>query len=490
VSIILSSSTAVSVVQYKKFNVNTRNVTSTWDHYWERCVGSGHASLAMRADYQEQLRKTHRDLGFQQVRFHGLFVDDMSVVLPATDGKSKYMFSFFNIDRIFDYLLSIGMKPLVEISFMPTLLASGNSTWSHYNANITPPKSEKDWSDLIVAFARHLIDRYTLEEVSTWSFEFWNEPNCCFGNNIFFNGTRDDYFNLFKITSRALKSVNSKLRIGGPATAMSEWIPEFLKYCTENQVEFDFISTHEYPTDPPGPQTRTFFSNTIKKTRQIVGPKIPIYYTEYDDGYNDMTAYSAAFVVYQNYMLNNVVDALAWWPFTDIFEEAGLYPDPYNNEWMPVDGLMNVYGIPKPNYRAFQLLHWSGNQLVETTPNLFNSDVETVGVFAVTGNQTSIFIVNWNVKNQPIDDAVVTVTVTGTKSTKAVVYLIDEMNANAYPTWVELGSPSYLNPKQVNVLNKASELVAKDIQIQSIDSDTIQFEIKVPGNTVANVVLL
>lgn len=182
---------------------------------------------------------------------------------------------------------------------------------------------------------------------------------------------------------------------------MSSWIPDFLAFCKGNDVPFDFVSTHEYPTDPPGPQTRTFFIDKLQATRDTVG-NIPLCYTEYDDGYNDATSYSAAFVIYQNFLANGVVDVLSFWLFSDIFEEGGLYPQPYSTTWMPVDGLMNVYGVPKPNYRAFQLLHWTGSTLVETTPNTFHNDNETVGVFAVTGSNTSIFIVNWNVMHQPI----------------------------------------------------------------------------------------
>lgn len=69
--------------EIKSYEVNISNTTAEWVHYWERCVGSGHAALSLRADYQSQLTQTTLDLGFKQVRFHGLFVDDMSVVLPG-----------------------------------------------------------------------------------------------------------------------------------------------------------------------------------------------------------------------------------------------------------------------------------------------------------------------------------------------------------------------------------------------------------------------
>lgn len=66
--------------------VNPQNITAEWTHHFENCVGSGHAALALRADYQQQMRQARADIGFKQVRFHGLFVDDMSVVLPAEGG--------------------------------------------------------------------------------------------------------------------------------------------------------------------------------------------------------------------------------------------------------------------------------------------------------------------------------------------------------------------------------------------------------------------
>src|SRR5690606_19757538 len=97
-------------------------------------------------------------------------------------------YSFFNIDSIFDFLLSIHMKPLVELSFMPEMLASGTSTIMHYKGNTTPPKSLSEWSNLIVALAQHLVDRYGAQEVRTWMFEVWNEPNL-----DFWTGTQAQY---------------------------------------------------------------------------------------------------------------------------------------------------------------------------------------------------------------------------------------------------------------------------------------------------------
>ena len=108
-------------------------------HFWEHTVGSGHATMALRADWRPQLRRG-RGLGFRHVRFHGLLSDDMSTLVSYYD---SVIYSFFNADQIVDFLLSIGMKPFVELSFMPGALASGSHTVFHYRGNVTPPKDYK-----------------------------------------------------------------------------------------------------------------------------------------------------------------------------------------------------------------------------------------------------------------------------------------------------------------------------------------------------------
>jgi len=111
--------------------------TTPLPHFWEHTVGSGHAPLALRADWQTQLKKAHSELGFRHVRFHGILSHPMDTLICQNE---EFLYSFFNADQIFDFLLSIGMKPFVELSFMPVALASANKTVFHYNSNVTPPK--------------------------------------------------------------------------------------------------------------------------------------------------------------------------------------------------------------------------------------------------------------------------------------------------------------------------------------------------------------
>src|SRR5687768_12031071 len=214
-------------------------------HCWEHTVGSCHAPMALRADWQQQLRRCHSELGFRYVRFHGLLSDDVGTVVKRNDGL---VYSFFNTDQIIDFLLSIGMRPFVELSFMPTALASGSKTVFHYCGNVTPPKDYRQWSLLIHTLVGHWVDRYGIREVAEWFFEVWNEPNL----RAFWTGTRKDYFKLYQVTANAIKTIDPSLKVGGPATARDEWIEEFLEFCKTANVPVDFVSTHHYPTDALG----------------------------------------------------------------------------------------------------------------------------------------------------------------------------------------------------------------------------------------------
>src|SRR4030095_4351652 len=191
------------------------------NHSWEHTVGSCHALLALRSDWREQLDLSHQELGFKYVRFHGLLCDDVG---PFTIQNEKPLYSFFNVDSLIDFLLFIGMKTFVELSFMPVGLASGVKTVFHYRGNVTPPKNYRDWEKFIRKLIDHWSVRYGSKEVREWYFEVWNEPNL----KAFWAGTKKDYFKLYEYTAAAIKNVDSGFRVGGPATAKNEWIEEFL----------------------------------------------------------------------------------------------------------------------------------------------------------------------------------------------------------------------------------------------------------------------
>ena len=221
--------------------IHSNTIKGDFHHVWEACVGSDRAAVAFRQQWLSDLERAKKELGMRSVRFHGLFDDEMGV-WPVGSKTPNFLY----VDIVIDSLIERGLKPFVELSFMPGNLASGSRTAFFYRGNITTPKEMPQWGELIRAFAQHCIDRYGLAEVSTWNFEVWNEANLPF----FWSGKQADYFELYKESATALKSVNKGLKVGGPSTARAAWVGDLLEYCAANQVPIDFVSTHVYPEDP------------------------------------------------------------------------------------------------------------------------------------------------------------------------------------------------------------------------------------------------
>ena len=239
-----------------KFTIPANAPAKPFHKHWQFCVGSGHAAMAMRTDYCEQLKQIHDELGIERVRFHGIFSDDMhtydtmSTVMPMPGSEQVpfYENSFRLPGLVYDNVLKAGMKPFVELSFMPSPMAKRPTRGTFYwKPCIAPPKDEAQWQAYIQKFVRFLLNRYGKEEVETWFFEVWNEPDL---KTPFFDGTQEDYFRLYEITAKAVKAVDDKLKVGGPATSNSKWVAAFVDYCKAHDAPVDFITTHQYAGDP------------------------------------------------------------------------------------------------------------------------------------------------------------------------------------------------------------------------------------------------
>ncbi len=430
-----------------------------FEHVWEHTVGSDHAPMALRADWQAQLGRCRRELGFRYVRFHGLLSDDMGTLVRD---KGKLLYSFFNADQIIDFLLSIGMRPFVELGFMPTALASGSKTVFHYRGNVTPPKDYKQWSTLIHRLVGHWVERYGIREVAEWFFEVWNEPNL----KAFWTGTQRDYFKLYRVTADAIKRVDPSLKVGGPATARDGWIEEFLEFCDTRHVPVDFVTTHHYPTDALGHEdddTETQLANGqrgvlrewAQDTRRRAG-QLPVYYTEWNASSNPRDPrhdepYAGAFVAKTALEASDLVKAYAFWTFSDIFEENPFPSVPFHGGF----GLLNLQGIAKPTYRAFELLHKLGTERL-----VVEGLHETVDAWVTrTRAGISALFVNHALPRHSITPARVRIhLVHAPEPSGAWVERIDEDHANAKRRWQTLGAPEYLDSATVEQLHEASRL--------------------------------
>ena len=458
-------------------------------HFWEYCVGSGHATLALRADWQAQLRQCHDELGFQHVRFHGMLDDDMGTLIDQDDAL---LYSFHNLDQIHDFLRSIDMRPVVELSFMPLALSSGGQTVFHYRANVTPPADYNRWATLVSKLASHWIDRYGASEVTRWPIEVWNEPNM----SGFWTGSQQDYFRLFEVTHKALKHVHPGLTVGGPVTAQDAWIEDFLSFCGKAGVAPDFISTHTYPTDAfgkPGDDTRKQLSEGhlgVLRERAVSVRKqagtLPLYYTEWSTSSNPRDElhdepYAAAYIIQAMLNMGSLVDAYSYWTFSDIFEE----------NWMPSKafqggfGLMTIHGVPKPAYRAYEILHGLGTEKLHV-----DGAHDTVQVWMVRGDTSaSVIIVNLALPDHPVQRETVNLEFFHLPTVEcAQLRCIDADHANAKATWQLQGEPRYPNVDEVAAMIDASRMKAEGVQVR-VDGKTAVIELTVQPQSVTAIEL-
>lgn len=346
-------------------------VKGAFNRYASLCVGAGRAGEVLRHAFLKHLEEGVRDCGFSYLRFHGIFHEDMGVY--GEDEKGRPRCSWQYVDMVYDALLERGIKPFVELSFMPSALASGDKTVFWWKANVTPPKDYDKWGSLIFAFVKHLEERYGREEVASWYFEVWNEPN----HPAFFGGTRQDYFRLYEVTARAVKAVCPGYRVGGPATAAGDaWISEFIAFCHDNRVPSDFVSTHIYGVEGAFDEfgdsvlylskNRKLIPDQVRevcaKVKASPMPDLEIHYTEWSSSYSSRDPvhdhYSqAAYILRHLKGLEGLVASMSYWTLSDIFEEVGPPQTPFHGGF----GLINAQGLKKPSHYAYAFLNRLGD---------------------------------------------------------------------------------------------------------------------------------
>lgn len=487
--------------------------------HWQFCVGSGRAHLALRTDYTRQLAFIHDTLGIQRVRFHGIFNDDMCTrtnlsQLYQVEGANEFQeVNFHACGVAYDNVLAAGMKPFVELSFMPDSLAdSDRHGVFFYSPNICMPADMEAWREYIQKFIRYLLHRYGAEEVRTWFFEVWNEPDI---QVVFFNGKRDDYFRLYEATVRAIKDVDAALRVGGPATSGSKWISSFLQFCKAHQVPVDFVTTHQYAGDPlggvedqgegldeerrardggwaerlqrmgeklktaedkqllsglrailPDPSEEREIPNNVFRTNSEIVKRqaggLPVYYTEWNENaafssYTNDTRKVAAYVVKVALETADFVDGSSIWCFSDLFEEFHPFAEQFHGGF----GLLTQDGIPKPAYYALKMLADAPAQRLDLGRE---ATLGEVGIAAFRDeSQTQVLLFRQKMKNEdgPAEDVTLRLEC-GKRPNRVTVKRIDEDHGNPLKLWEDAGRPQDMNRSEVECLKQRSAVTEEE----------------------------
>jgi len=469
----------VSTATNERFiSADLNKVKGDFNTMFKECIGAGRANEGLRADWQQQLAYVKRNCDFKYIRMHGLLTDDMGVYTEDKNGNPEYNYQY--IDVLFDYLQSIGMKPFVELGFMPKALASGSNTIFWWRGNVTPPKDYNKWAGLIKNLTAHFSERYGAEEVKTWYFEVWNEPNLSPG---FWSGTQAEYFKLYQYSANAIKSVNKDFRVGGPATAGAAWVPEMIEFCSRNAVPIDFISTHTYGVeqgflDEYGHSGTVLSKNPMAVSGDIINsrkqitnsalPNLQLHYTEWSSSYTPAdpihdSYHEAAYILQKIKQVGSAANSMSYWVFTDIFEEAGPRFTPFHGGF----GLLNTQGINKPAFYSYKFM----NQLGKT--ELSNDDSAS---WICTDGKGNVQMLLWDFTNTLPKDSVnnqayyirdlpakpkgeVKLNISGLSkgNYKLEIYKVGYRANDAYATYLSMNKPNQLTKQQVEQIKKQND---------------------------------
>jgi xylan 1,4-beta-xylosidase len=476
-----------------------------------RVIGAGRANEGLRADWQEQLATLQREIGFQYIRMHGILNDDMGVYTEDSHGNPQYNFQY--VDALYDALLKLHIRPFVELTFMPSKLASGPQTVFWWKGNITPPKDPAKWSALIRAFTAHLKARYGEDEIGQWYFEVWNEPDL---HNLFFTGTVDDYLALYKDTAEAIKAECPACRVGGPASAMPWKFEEaFEQYIVAKNVPADFVSSHSYGVTKgfldaegnagtildPAPDS---VSGRMKHSRELIQhsgrPNMELHFTEWSSSYTPTDYlhdqyHEASFILDKIKRASPYVDSMSYWTFTDIFEENGPRFTPFHGGF----GLMNLEGIRKPAYFAYRFLHQLGTEdIASDDPQSWITRSQDGSVQALVWDYTPIVPPapetdqTFYKKEQPaMGKGILQLQLNHLRDGdyRLTIYAIGYGKNDAYTAYLHMGEPSQITRAQVATLNAVSKGEPESSAVIHVRNGTFSRDLPLRTNDVYLVVL-
>jgi xylan 1,4-beta-xylosidase len=456
-------------------NSNTRQ--GTVPHFWSRCVGTGGAQLCLDANWKAHAKIGVTEAGFQAFRGHRI----LTASNPITwNGSGTPTYNWTTFDQIYDFLVdSLHTVPVMELSSMPPALQSSGE-WS-------TPKNFQVWGSMIRAVVKHCEDRYGQANVRTWFWEVWNEWDI----TSFWNGTEAQYYQLYKAAVDSVKTVDSLIMIGGPATSGSTYknqLLNFLNYCNTNNVKVDFVTNHCYGGGGSGPNAdpQSVRQDNRDRSTQIKnsGKRLYSMNTEYNSSYSGQGGNTGANCISMDSHVNapfivkcmklilddhtagtyQVPDVMSYWAISDVFDEGSWYAGHSTTLFGQVFGLINQHGIRKAAFNAHKLLHMMGTTRLQLTGGTNENDgvdgfatvngnntevaVMAYNFYKVLAGQTAVDTVNLTVNNLPLPQGTVEVR----------HYRIDSLHSNPYAVWLSLGKPASTNTTAMNQIRTASNL--------------------------------
>ncbi|GAA2407104.1 GH39 family glycosyl hydrolase [Nonomuraea africana] len=464
--------------------VDAATVTGELARPWRFMIGSEHLSYLLcqdtsggrpiGAELTEALRTMREELGVRTVRAHAILGDDLGVY-KEIDGRAVYDFS--GVDQVYDTIMSLGLRPIVELGYMPRDLAADPSrTVFGYQAIISPPKDFEAWGDLVRALVEHLAERYGIQElVDNWAFEVWNEPNLA----VFWSGTPEEFFLLYDVSAAAVKNVHPGLRVGGPSSAANGWVEELLAHVAESGAALDFVSTHTYGNAPldwrPALARHGREGTPIWWTEW--GPT-PTHFHGIGDG-----PFGATFLLHGMKSAAGRLEALSHWVASDHFEELGRPPRLFHGGF----GLLSVGNLRKPRFHALALADRLGDQELAAA---VDGDVAGVEAWAARHEDGRVGVLVWNgTLNQAQADGAPELTravrlrVDGLSGSGYLLthHRIDETHSNIKAVWESMGGGDWPVGEQWERLAAADAIDEYAAAVEVSGEIALEFDLPMPG---------
>lgn len=440
-----------------------KNANVRFNNKVDFCVGTGRMGLALHKEYYDQLKLVQDHIGFSHIRGHGLFCDDMAIYQVSRDGIEEFNYTY--VDRVMDSYIELGLRPFIELGFMPEKMASGTQTVFYWKGNTTPPSSYDKWCNMVTSLLRHLCDRYGRDEVVTWPIEVWNEPNL---PGFWEKADMTEYFKLFSHTFKAIKALDPDFRVGGPAVCGGTdelWIGAFMEYCHDNSLNIDFVTRHHYTSELPEYEGHYGYIELMKAedgfdnlhtTREIIDkyPEykgLPIHITEFNTSYipnapiHD-TNQNAAFIAQQLSRLGDDNESYSYWTFGDVFEEVGVPFSVFHGGF----GLVANGCIPKPTFWTFAFF----KKLKELSGNCIYRNDNSVIMSYPDGSYRAIL---WNMTNNRCgEDMTFSLKLPETADGCLILERVEESNCNPLKVWHDIGEPAHPNKKETALIKAAA----------------------------------
>lgn len=358
--------------------VSMEEKTTHLKHTWKKILNVSNAYDVLNMSIQRSLAMAQEEIGFEYLHFHGILDDTMRVYYEKSDGTP--VFNFHYIDQIIDFMLSVGLKPYLELGWMPKRLASIPDEKSLNGICHSKPKNINIWLNMVRAFVVHLIDKYAAEQVRTWMFQIWDAAFL----PPWWRNSQEDFFDFYRQTYALLKKIIPEAPVGSPSVnpygiRCTDWMENFMAYCKEQDCEPDFISLAMYPHESYNMDAGQELAESVYEIYMKVSPREnymgqelekikqklqwrragrpPVYITQWNMNNAPAfmlrdTLFGAAYLVKNLCENYDEAESFAYWFFSDEVEEYNLADASFHGGM----GFIANNGLKKAAYQAMRLL--------------------------------------------------------------------------------------------------------------------------------------